>query len=294
MKRQRITISLMASFHITSLVILSISLMIMGSWSWFVVTGVILFIYSALVVLFARGNRTIRRQRAELESQVNELNELVKNNVELNRRARAAAVRGTVLNERYLRRIASDLHDGPAQDIGYSLLTLDRQSGEGVPREDIAISLRRALAEIRSISSGLHSPELERLTLTEVVKRAVRIHTNRIHSQVDLSIEMLPQSAPLAAKIAVFRVLKEALSSAYRHAGDAKPRVVVAADNGVIQVEIADRGSAVEGESLPTHSPHLGLQIMRERVELLGGRFDVKEAAPAGTIVRAEIPLEEE
>ena len=259
--------------------------------SWFVVVGVMLFIYSALAVLFARGNHTITRQRSALETQVKELNDLVDKNVKLNHRARAAAARGTALNERYLRRIAADLHDGPAQDIGYSLLTLDRETEKDVPRDDISVPLKRALKDIRSISSGLQTPELGGLAIAEVVKRAVRIHSTRANARVDLTIEDPPHTAPLSAKIALYRVLQEALSNAHRHAGDAKPRVVVKTENGMIRAEIVDRGTEIRNESLPTHGTQLGLQIMQERIEMLGGRFSVEEVDPAGTVVRAEIPL---
>ena len=259
--------------------------------SWIVVSAAILFIYAALSVLFARGNRTIHRQRAELETQVVDLNTLLGRNIELNRKARAAAARASDLNERYLRRIAADLHDGPAQDISYSLLTLDRQSPENGNATSIAISLERALADIRSISSGLHTPELENLSVSEIVRRAVRIHSSRTSAEVDVDMDT-SSSASLAAKIALFRVLQESLSNSYRHAGEAKPRISISEHEGVIRAEISDRGKGHDGEQLPRHGTRLGLQIMRERIELLGGRFSVTEIESEGTVVCAEIPLE--
>ena len=259
--------------------------------SWVVVAASILFIYAALSVLFARGNSTIKRQRAKLESQVVSLNNLLDINVKLNKRARAAAARATDLNERYLRRIAADLHDGPAQDISYSLLTIDRNSTEIGNVKTIATSLERALGEIRSISSGLQSPELEDLSVNEIIRRAVRIHSNRTHAQVEVVTESMSMAASLASKIALFRVLQEALSNSYRHAGDAKPRIEVSSEDGMLKAEIADRGAGHGEAALSQHGTQLGLQIMRERIELLGGEFEVEELDPEGTVVRAKIPF---
>jgi signal transduction histidine kinase len=264
------------------------------SQGWMVDAAVIGFIYLSLSILFYLGNRTIRRQQDELEARVVDLNSLLSTNIELNRRARAAAMRATDLNERYLRRIAADLHDGPAQDISYSLLTLDKKTSSPDNGETITTSLERALREIRHISSGLQSPEVENLDIPEIVKRAVRIHSSRTGADVDVEVGEIPKSAPLAAKIALYRVLQEALSNAYRHAGDAKPRVHISSDGGTLQVEIADRGPGRAGKKLEHHGTHLGLQIMRERIELLGSSFDVEEYEAEGTKVRVQIPVEQE
>ena len=261
--------------------------------SWGIVTAVVAMIYLSLVFLVSRGSRTIVRQRDELVRRVDEYIRLYERNRELNDRLKAAAARTTEINERYLRRIAAELHDGPAQDIGYAILTLDRiAGGGGGDKESVASALSRAIEEIRGISAGLRSPELEPLGLAEVIDRAVRIHTSRSGGSVSLDkSEDLPADASVAVKITLFRVLQEGLSNAYRHSRDLSPRVSVNAEAGSIMLEIADSGNGVDPSSTPEEGIHLGISVMSERVELLGGEFSIARRNGGGTVVRAKIPL---
>ena len=93
--------------------------------SWVITTAVVLLIYLSLVVLVRSGSRTIVRQRDTLQHQLEEYEALLQSNKELHERLRSSAARATALNEQFLRRIAAELHDGPGQEIGYALLTLE-------------------------------------------------------------------------------------------------------------------------------------------------------------------------
>ena len=77
-----------------------------------------------------RASDTIDQQKVELSNQVTRLTELLEQNRGLHERVRRAAARVTTLNERLLRRIGSELHDGPAQDLSLSLLKLDTLIGQ--------------------------------------------------------------------------------------------------------------------------------------------------------------------
>lgn len=79
--------------------------------------------------LVRRGSQTIAKQRRELHEQVAELSTLLNRNVQLDARVRGAAARTTARNERFLRRISTDLHDGPGQDLGFALMRLETIAG---------------------------------------------------------------------------------------------------------------------------------------------------------------------
>jgi signal transduction histidine kinase len=265
--------------------------------SWVITTAVVLLIYLSLVVLVRSGSRTIVRQRDTLQHQLEEYEALLQSNKELHERLRSSAARATALNEQFLRRIAAELHDGPGQEIGYALLTLERLTAaatDGGAQTSISGGLKgaldRSLADIRSISSGLRSPDLERLSVDEVVRRAIRIHGSRVPSQVDLHIGAMPENATLASKITLFRVLQESLSNAFRHAGDAAPVVKVKKVQKTIHLEVIDHGLGLTVQEYEGIGSHLGLEVMRERVELLGGQIEIHGAEPTGTIVIARIP----
>jgi len=80
---------------------------------------VTLLMYLLLAGFIGRASDTIGRQELALRDQVARLTELLAQNVELHERVRRAATRTTALNERFLRRISADLHDGSAQELSY-------------------------------------------------------------------------------------------------------------------------------------------------------------------------------
>jgi signal transduction histidine kinase len=104
---------------------------------------------------------------------------------------------------------------------------------------------------------------------------------------------------PLPLKVTLFRLLQEALSNAYRHGeGKAQKVLVQPMTNSLkrLHVEISDEGPGFvlvqSGKAQPSKEGHLGLVGMRERVESLGGTFQVESAPGRGTKVMAQLPLE--
>jgi len=93
--------------------------------SWLVVGIAMLGMYLLLAGFVGRASDTITKQKVELDRKVRQLTALLSRNRELHDRVRRAAASVALLNENYLRRIGSELHDGPAQDLGLSLLKLD-------------------------------------------------------------------------------------------------------------------------------------------------------------------------
>ena len=94
----------------------------------------------------------------------------------------------------------------------------------------IQVSLKRALEEVRATSTGLALPQLGNLTIAETVEHAVRAHRRRTGSQVEVAVGDLPAQADVAVKIAIYRVIQEALANAWRHAGGVGQAVRVERD----------------------------------------------------------------
>ena len=272
--------------------------------SWLVVSGVVTVIYLLLVGLVRQGGRTIRRQASELRAQVAERDGLLSQNRALHGRVARAAERTTALNERFLRRVSADLHDGPAQDLSFALLKLDglarlpqteaERAQQGAQVQALQGSLERATRELRAVARGLRLPELEPLTLYEALRRAVHDFERRSGAIVLLEFTDLPESVPLSLKITVFRIVQEALSNAYRHGGGAAYTVAATADDTFLTLTIGDDGRGFTPSSNPPTAPSgLGLVGMRERAESLGGLFAVTSAPGEGTRVVVRLPLGE-
>jgi len=272
--------------------------------SWLVVGAVTLVIYLLLAGFVRRASDTIEQQRATLNEQISRLTELLAQNRELHDRVRRAAGSVATLNERFLRRIGSELHDGPAQDLGLALLKLDALVGRWEQSQaatgfvealtSIQSALQNAQKEVRAISTGLSLPQLVELSLRETVIRAVRAHERRTGSRVKLEVAPLPEQAALPVKITVYRVLQESLNNAYRHAGAANQSIRVFMDGDLLALEVSDEGPGFVPQSSATFNGHLGLAGMRERVESLGGTFSVKSELGKGTQVTARLVLRAE
>lgn len=270
--------------------------------TWLFVGAVTIGMYLLLAGFVRVASSTISRQERELNVRVQQLQELVVTNAALDERVRHAAAQTTALNEQVLRRISAELHDGPAQDLGLALLKLDNviAQAEQQPQrdcrqeEDVSVvkrSLDHALQEIRAISSGMGVPQLNELTLEQIVARVVRTHERRTNTRVAVEPHDLPAQASLPIKITLYRVLQEALNNAYRHAGGVGQQVDVAVRDNQLTIQISDRGQIINVPPADDEVEHLGLVGMRDRVESLGGTFEFVRGQGDGSRVRAQLPL---
>ena len=80
---------------------------------WLIVGIATLVMYLLLIGMVRRASTTIRMQRSELLDNLDELREALDDNRRLQVRVSRAAARTTTLNERFLRRVSADIHDGP-------------------------------------------------------------------------------------------------------------------------------------------------------------------------------------
>ena len=272
--------------------------------SWLGVGAVTVAMFVLFGGLVQADSRTIAAQQSELSEKVTQLTALLSQNEELHDRVRRAAARTAALNERFLHRIASDLHDGPAQGLSLALMRLEQLAdvcsahaatvaqGRTVSDEfrTLHSALQAARDELRAISGGLQLPELEGLSLTDTVRRAVRDHERRGGSRVALNMDGAPSEVPLPVKITLFRLIQESLANGFRHGGGAAQRVACHTRSGQLLVEITDGGKGFDPKTAAAEG-HLGLAGMRERVEILGGTFSVQSAPGQGTLIRALLPL---
>jgi signal transduction histidine kinase len=270
-----------------------------------VVGSIMAVMYLLLVGFVRRADTTIRKQEAELTQQVDRLTELLAQNKELHQRVQRAAANATALNERFLRRISADLHDGPTQVLGLALLRLDRVVGQNevcrlqnpgaACNEQLPIiqtSLQQAMQEMRAIAAGFGLPQLENLSFAELLKRVVRSHEQRTGTRVEVSYDPIPEPLDLPIKIAAYRLIQEALNNAYRHAAGIGQSVRIEHTADSLVICVSDQGSGFDVARQLGWGEHLGLSGMRGRVESLGGSFRIESEAGHGTRVTAQLPLQ--
>lgn len=268
--------------------------------SWLIVGGVFLTSGFLLFWIVQAGGRTIRHQRQALSEQLAKTENISAQNAKLRQRAVAASSRATAQTEQAIRRIGSDLHDGPAQYLSLASLRLDGALGakkaQSKDAERVREALDKALDELRIISRGLALPDLDQLDIAALMDRAMQDHHRQtgLEITVDRTFETEP---PLnyAQKLCVFRFLQETLSNASRHADVAKVQVIANADRHAFTISVVDKGRGFETAQPREVRPDggQGLFGLADRAESIGGSLAVTSTVGEGTTLSLTLPFEE-
>jgi signal transduction histidine kinase len=255
--------------------------------SWAAVAAVMATIGALLYGIVARGSRTIDRQRAALTTQLAEMRALSAHNRDLRRRVQGAAARASAVNDQLMRQVGADLHDGPAQLMGFAALRLDSlrpavtdRSAQG-ELEGIARAITDAIREVRSISRGLSLPDIEKRAPCDILRGVADAHAARTGLPVALDCD-LPEglSLPPAVKNCLYRFAQEGLNNAWRHAEGRGQGVFLGLAGRSLRCVVSDEGPGFEATTTAADATEddtgLGLAGLRDRVESLGGTLDMR------------------
>jgi signal transduction histidine kinase len=184
------------------------------------------------------------------------------------------------------RRMARELHDGLAQELAF-IRSQTAAMASGMPLPEmvghVATAAERALEESRrTIETLAGSPSTP---LHQAVRTAAEEVAGRHGAKVEVDVQ--PRSIPPTVAEALVRVVREATGNAVRH-GDARCVVVrLECDNRSLRLTITDDGRGFAPDRV---CRGFGLTSMRERVEALGGRLDIRSQEGRGTAVQAVVP----
>jgi len=267
--------------------------------SWLVVAAATTVTLALLSGIVLRGSNTIDRQRKALAGQVDELSHLLEQNRRLQTRVQRASRSVTANNERYLRRLGADLHDGPAQLLALAALRIDQDAlvqpgvDEDVRRREIVSiknNLDEAMTEIRAICAGLVLPHIESVDLPDLIETAIAAHEHRTRTHVVRPSQRLTARLSQPEKIAIYRFLQEGLNNAFKHAGGKGQAVSYRLEGRRLWIEVADTGSGLDVASVSEE--RLGLSGLRDRIESIGGAFELA-TSEQGTRIAIVLNVEE-
>lgn len=215
-----------------------------------------------------------------------------------NQRLASRARELAVFEERSL--LARELHDSIAQSLAF--LNIQVQMLEDSLSRDARGEVAEVLGSIREGVQESYDDVREllmhfraRVKEEEDIGVALRKMLARFGAQSLLATEFSDNGTGLAlqaeSQLQVLHILQEALSNVRKHAE--ATRVALTVNRGpVYRFTVHDDGGGFDAQASPDFpEEHVGLRIMRERAQRIGGRIEVRSRPGAGTVVRLTLPV---
>lgn len=200
------------------------------------------------------------------------------------------------------RRIARDLHDGPAQTLASMMIRMDliqRLWDNDVNRiyeeiENIKQMSAESLSDIRRIMFDLKPTLIHEDDFSSTLKDYFRDYETKYHLDIDFVVFGGNKKYDLSLETALFRMVQEAITNVRKHAG-VKKILAKMEDNGkTLTLVVKDEGAGFDVEKAAKKSESYGIIGMKERAELLGGKVEIISSPGNGTQVIITVPLEGE
>lgn len=216
--------------------------------------------------------------------------------VDLSRRVARDALRRVVAGQEVeRRRLARELHDETGQALTSILLGL-RSVDEADDAEAVAkavMDLRElvvaTLQDVRRLAVQLRPKALDDFGLVPAVERLVQTFSESSGIDVDLEARIGDTRLPTEVETTIYRIIQEALTNVVKHAESRRVSILLVRRDNLVTTVIEDDGTGFDPGAV---SPErLGLDGMRERVELHDGRLTIETAPGSGTTLRVEVPL---
>ena len=200
------------------------------------------------------------------------------------------------------KRIAREIHDGPAQMLANLVLRTEivermlvKQEFGLVHREvvDLKGQVRGSLEEMRKVIFNLRPMALDDLGLIPTLRKYVHDFEEKTQIRTVFDIKGKEHRLSSAMEAGVFRLVQEALSNVAKHSGAHQVLVEITYQAQLIKIIVKDDGSGFNMEELKrkqSKREHFGLVGMRERVELLEGRMEIQSASGQGAAIVIHIP----
>jgi signal transduction histidine kinase len=193
--------------------------------------------------------------------------------------------------------LSRELHDESGQllaALSVRLGLLEREAGSLSKVQPHLAELKRITAEIQDdlhkLAVNLRPASLDHLGLVTALQQFSTEFSRQYGIPVEFEATgMKNRRLPGEIETAIFRTVQESLTNVVLHARASRVDVLVSRHGGSVVTVVEDDGVGFT-PTIPDSEEHLGLFGMRERIEMLGGKFSVESAPGKGTTVRAEVP----
>ena len=198
-------------------------------------------------------------------------------------------------------RLSRQMHDGPAQtlsnfivqtEIANRLLDIDANRAKE-ELDNLKNSALNTFKEVRTFIFELRPMMLDDLGLFPTVRRYVDNFKEQTGTELNLTLKGSERRLESYLEVMIFRAIQELIGNAYRHNQDnpVKPQINIniSMDENVTRISVADNGKGFD-PAMVENKQGLGLMLIRERVELLGGFLEIDAHVGKGARITFQVP----
>jgi signal transduction histidine kinase len=230
---------------------------------------------------YIAGNLILARKNAErLRQQTERLSEIS---------ASRGRLVGQVLQaeEAERSRLAEALHDEALQNLLAAKRALKDPQNGGI--EHASTGIDRTIEQLRGAIFQLHPDVLQHAGLGAALRAVARQEADRAGFQAEVEVD---PAATGQHDSLLFVLAREQLYNAAKHSGATRVAVIISRQNGCVVMDVRDNGKGMDraAHDGALEKGHIGLASSAERVDAVGGTFEIESAPGSGTLVRTTLP----
>ena len=191
------------------------------------------------------------------------------------------------------KKLAEELHDNINQLLGVVKLYIEYALGDPPGKNDILKKsseyLVQVIEEIRGLSRSLTPSSLTDIGLVECLREITSSigETKKIAVELDTN-QFDEGSISPENQLMIYRIIQEQLNNVIRHSKAYEVRIQLQNIDRIVHLEVADNG---EGFDTVLTKPGMGLNNIRNRVQLMNGSMDIESRQGEGTTLKIDFPV---
>jgi len=198
-------------------------------------------------------------------------------------------------------RLSRQMHDGPAQalsnfilqtEIALRLFEIDQEKAR-VELGNLKGSASTTFQQVRDFIFDLRPMMLDDLGLAPTIKRYCNAYREKNSLDVTVSVSGNERRLESYLEVMIFRSMQELLHNTITHSQATQVKVQLDMGSQMIRLVVEDNGKGFDINQLTAENKGLGIKVIRDRTEMLGGEFEVDSAIGQGARITISLPAVE-